>query len=169
MDIQEIILTRRSIRDFTEKPVSEKTIKRLLEAAMYAPSARNYQPWHFIVTKDRERLDRLSEIHPYAGMLQSATAAIMVCADRNLEPNDRYNAQNAAAATQNILLSAHEAGLGSCWLGVYPREDRMNKISSFLQLPDNILPVSLIALGYPAEEKEQPDRFNPQRIHYERW
>lgn len=169
MSLHDLILSRRSIRKFSESPIEPETINRLLEAAMYAPSARNYQPWHFVVIQERSRLDKLSEIHPYAGMLKTATAAILVCADKNLESNDSYNAQNAAAATHNILLSAHDAGLGSCWLGVYPREERMKNISEFVELPGNILPVSLIALGYPAEEKTHPDRFLPERIHYERW
>ncbi|MCF8219820.1 MAG: nitroreductase family protein [Bacteroidales bacterium] len=169
MNLHDLILSRRSIRNFTEKPVEPEKINKMLEAAMYAPSARNYQPWHFVVIQKRLHLDRLSDIHPYAGMLETATAAILVCADKNLESNDSYNAQNAAAATQNILLSAHEDGIGSCWLGVYPREERMKNIADYIKLPEHVLPVTLIALGYPAEEKEQPERFLPDRIHYERW
>lgn len=169
MSLHDLILSRRSIREFSERPIEPEKIDKLLEAAMFAPSARNYQPWHFIVIQKRSRLDKLSEIHPYAGMLETATAAILVCADKNLESNDSNNAQNSAAATQNILLSAYEDGIGSCWLGVYPRKERMQNISKFVNLPEHILPVTLIALGYPAEEKTRPDRYKPDRIHYERW
>ncbi|MFO8053662.1 MAG: nitroreductase family protein [Bacteroidales bacterium] len=169
MSFHQHIITRRSIRKFTSRPVGREQLEGMLEAAMYAPSARNYQPWHFVVVQKRASLDRLSEIHPYASMLKTATAAILVCGDRNLEPNDNYNAQNCAAATQNLLLSAHETGIGSCWLGVYPRQERMKNISEYLKLPENIIPISLIALGYPAEQKETPVRFQPERIHYEQW
>lgn len=169
MSLHDLILSRRSIRRFTKQIVEAEKLDKLLEAAMYAPSARNYQPWHFVVFRDRMKLNTLSEIHPYAGMLKSATAAILVCADMNLEANESYNAQNSAAATQNILLTAHELGLGTCWLGVYPRQERMKNIGEFAMLPQHVLPYSLIAIGYPDEEKDKPSRFLPQRIHYEKW
>ncbi len=169
MDITTALLDRRSIRKFSSKPVDKNHLEAMLEAAMYAPSARNYQPWHFVVVTDRSRLDRLAEIHPYASMLNTATAAILVCGDQQKESMDAYNAINGSAATQNILLSAFGMGIGSCWLGVYPREQRMKEIGEYLGLPGHILPVSLIALGYPDERKPRPDRFDPVRIHYEEW
>lgn len=169
MSLHDLILSRRSIRRFTSQAIDQEKLDKLLEAAMYAPSARNYQPWHFIVFRERKKLDRLSEIHPYAGMLKSATVAILVCADKNLEANESYNAQNTAAATQNILLTAHELGLGTCWLGVFPRQERMKDIGDFAELPANVLPYSLIAIGYPDEQKTQPLRVLPERIHYDNW
>lgn len=169
MKIQQLILERRSIRDFQSTPIEEYKLKKMLEAGFYAPTARNLQPNHFIVIRDRQSLDRLSEIHPYANMLKTATAAILVCGDRNIEKTDSYNAQNGAAATQNILLSAFAQGIGSCWLGVFPREERMKNIAEFLELPEEIIPISLIALGYPNEQKQFPNRFDACRIHYEKW
>lgn len=169
MDLSKAISDRRSIRKFTDRPLTKKQLIALLDAAMYAPSARNYQPWHFVVITERSVLDRLEELHPYASMLSTATAAILVCGDRQKESTDAYNAINGSAATQNILLKAFSLGIGSCWLGVYPREQRMKAISDYLGLPQHILPISLIALGYPDEQKDRPERFRLDRIHYEKW
>ncbi|MCX7797224.1 MAG: nitroreductase family protein [Melioribacter sp.] len=169
METLQAILTRRSIRKFENKEIAEELIIKLLEAAMYAPSARNTQPWHFVVINDRKKLDEIPRLHPYADMCYDAPLAIMVCGDLNLEPLEGYIAINCAAATQNLLLAAHDLGLGAVWLGVYPRKERMEKLSKFFGLPSNIIPVSLVAIGYPAENKEKPERFNPERIHYNSW
>lgn len=169
MNTTEAILTRRSIRKYVNKPIPDKLIHKLLEAAMYAPSARNYRPWHFITVRQRRMLDKLSEVHPYAGMLKEAGVAILVCGDLSQEKEEGYLAVNCAAAIQNILLSAHEHALGSCWLGVFPRRQRMNDISELLELPGHIVPIGLIAVGYPAEQKPVPRRFEPEKIHREKW
>jgi nitroreductase len=136
---------------------------------MYAPSARDCQPWHFVVITEREILDRLAEIHPYGKMLKQATLAILIAGDKNLEAAEGYINQGCAVATQNILLSAHAKGLGAVWLGVYPRQDRMTGMINFFELPENIIPISLISIGYPNEIRPQPERFKPERIHYEQW
>lgn len=169
MDFQDIILTRRSIRHFTDQKISEKQIETILKAAMYAPSARNEQPWHFIVVEQKDTLAKIAIVHPYAKMLNEAALAILVCADEKLEKSAGYWSTDCAAATQNILLSAHALGLGSVWLGVYPREERMNDIRKLFALPQNIHPFSLVALGYPNETKEYPQRFNTDRIHFNKW
>jgi nitroreductase len=170
MDAFKNIISRRSIRKFTSQPVDEKTCDKLLEAAMYAPSARNTQSWNFVVINDRCLLDRLSEIHPYAQMLRQAPLAILLCGDKSLESIEGYLCVNCAAATQNILLAAHYFGLGSVWLGVYPREERMKDICSLLNLPDDTMPVSLIAIGWPDEKKTHPQRYFNEKIHYnDRW
>ena len=164
----EAIERRRSIRKYDRnKPVDHDTLLRLVRAAMLAPSARNLQPWQFIVITRREILDTIPEIHPYAAMMKEATAAILVCGDKAKDPNDFYLVQNGAAATQNILLEAWSNGLGSVWLGVYGREERMNAVSERFALPDHLIPISLIALGYPMEEKPLPERFRPELIHWE--
>lgn len=169
METLQAILTRRSIRKFINKEITEEHVIKLLEAAMYAPSARNTQPWHFIVISDRKLLDQIPHLHPYADMCYEAPLAIMVCGDLNLEKMEGYIAINCAAATQNILLAAHDLGLGAVWLGVYPRKERMEALSKFFNIPQNIIPVSLIAIGYPAESKTKPERFKPERIHYNKW
>jgi len=92
-----------------------------------------------------------------------------VCGDSGIEKNTGYLALNCAAATENILLAAHSIGLGAVWLGVFPREERVSKLKDLLKLPDSIIPVSLVAIGYPAEEKSRPERFHPGKIHLNQW
>lgn len=169
METIKAIFTRRSIRKYTDKKVSKKIIDLMLKSAMYAPSARNYQPWHFIVVKDKSILKSITKVHPHAQMLNDAAVAILVCGDKSIEPSEEYLNQNCAAATQNILLAAHAKKLGAVWLGVYPREERMKGIIELFNLPENILPVSLISIGYPAEEKEMPDRYKADRIRINKW
>lgn len=168
-NFQEIIITRRSIRKYTKQAVNQDQIEQLLQAAMYAPSARNEQPWHFIAVTDREMLDKIMQSHPYAAMLKDAPLAIVVCADENIEKTEGYWIQDCAAATQNILLSAHAMGLGSVWLGVFPRKERVAAIKQLFHLPDNIKPLSIIAIGYPDEIKTHPERFIKERIHLNNW
>ena len=163
------ILNRRSIRQYTNQSIEKETIELLLQSAMYAPSARNEQPWHFLVVQNRMMLDELTRVHPYASMLKTAPLAILVCADKSINEMTGYLAIDCSAATQNILLSAHSLGIGSVWLGVYPREERMQSISDLFELPENIIPISLIAIGYPAEFKDNPDRFQLSRINWEKW
>jgi len=165
MDAIKAILTRRSIRKYTHKEVSEEIINELLNAGMHAPTARNIQPWHFIVVNERAVLDKLAIAHPYAKMLNQATLAILICGDKELQDAEGYIVQDCSAATQNILLAAHANNLGAVWLGMFPREERIQNVSKLLGIPDHILPVSLISLGYPDEQKEAPDRYKTDRIH----
>ena len=169
METLKAISTRRSIRKFLSQQVSEDLIESILQAGMQAPSARNYQPWQFIVTTEREILDKIPKVHPYAEMMYQATLAILVCGDLKLEKSIEYCALNCAAATQNMLLAAHDLGLGAVWLGVYPREERMAGLKNLFILPDHIIPISLISCGYPAEDIAPEDRFKPQRIHQNQW
>jgi len=169
MDTIETILTRRSIRKYKNKIVSKAMVDQILQSAMYAPSARNYRPWHFIVVDERKVLNDLSELHPYAKMLKEATLAVVVCGDLSIEKEEGYLAVNCSAATQNILLAAHALDLGSVWLGLYPRQPRMIEIQQYFKLPEHILPISLIAIGWPAEEKSRPERFEKEKIHYNAW
>ncbi len=168
-NFQEIITTRRSIRKYLKQAVNQEQIDILLEAAMFAPSARNEQPWHFIAVTDREMLNKIMQSHPYAAMLKDASLAIVVLADINIEKTEGYWVQDCSAATQNILLSAHAMGLGSVWLGVYPRDERMLAVKTLFNLPENIQPLSIIAIGYTNEQKAQPERFIKERIHYNNW
>lgn len=165
MDAIKMLLGRRSIRKYLPEAIPGSLVRELLNAGMHAPSARNLQPWHFVVVDQREMLDKLAEAHPYATMLKQASLAILVCGDRNIQQADGYIVQDCSAATQNIMLAAHALGLGSVWLGMYPREERMKKVGELLKVPDHILPVSLISVGYPDEVKEAPERYRPERIH----
>lgn len=169
METYKAIITRRSIRVFIDKPIDDLLLEKILKAGMYAPSARNLQSWHFILCNRREILDKIPDAHPHAKMCYEAQAAIVVCGDLSIEPSVEYNTINCSAATQNILLAAHELGLGSVWLGVYPRADRVEGITKLFRLPGDIVPVSIVALGYPGEEKDIPERFNKERIHFNKW
>lgn len=169
MDIIEGIFSRRSIRKYTDKEITDAQVEMIIKTGMYAPSASNQQPWHFIVIKDRKILNKIAEVHPYAKMLTQAQLAILVCGDENLELSKGYWVVDCSAATQNMLLAVHDLGLGAVWLGIHPREERKNEIRKIFSLPDNIQPLSLISIGYPAEEKDIPERFKPERIHYNAW
>jgi len=167
-----IINTRRSIRRYADKEIPDEDIRKILYSAMQAPSAGNEQPWHFIVVRDKRKLNDLSEAHPFGKMLSQASAAIVVCCDPKLS---KYKlpmwVQDCSAATQNILLAARALGIGSCWLGVYPDEARMKRIAKILEVPDEIVVFSIVSLGYPLSEKEfyEAERFKEERIHYEKW
>jgi len=169
MDALNALLTRRSIRKYTSQAIPEEIIKKLLNAGMHAPTARNLQPWHYVIIDKREMLDKLSIAHPYAKMLKEATLAILVCGDKHIQEAEGYIIQDCSAATQNIMLAAHTLGLGSVWLGMYPREERMQKVSGLLDIPDHILPVALIAIGYPDEQKDAPDRYKTERVHWNKF
>lgn len=166
MNTIEAIFSRRSIRKYKDKPVEKEMILKLLEAGMYAPTARNTRAWHFVVIENRGMLDHLALLHPYAKMLHEAPLAILACGDRRLEKEEGYLAINCAAATQNILLAAHESGLGSVWLGVYPRSERMNQLAGYLRLPEYLMPVALIAIGWPNENRPYPERFEKEKISW---
>lgn len=169
MDLWEAILTRRSIRKFKSTPIPDELIEKILRAGMQAPSARNKQPWHFIVVKNREMLDKISVVHPYAYMLKEAPLGILICGDPKIEITIEYIVQDCSAATQNMLLAAHNFGLGAVWLGIYPREPRIKALRELLEIPDHIIPIAMIAVGYPDEKKLPENRFKPERIHYEKW
>jgi nitroreductase len=169
MEVLEAIFNRRSIRQYTDRPVSDDVIETLLKAAMYAPSAVNKQPWHYIVFRDREIVEKIILFHQNASMLRKADAAILVCWDEELQHDTGYGPVDCSAATQNILLAAYGLGLGSVWVGLYPRIQRMESIHALFGLPQNIRPFSIVSLGYPAEEKKMPIRFNSDRIHFEKW
>ena len=163
------ILKRRSIRRYSGEAVNKSDIRQLLKAAMYAPSARNEQPWHFLVIDDPDLLVRITEIHPYSSMLPGAGLGILVCGDENLELSKGYWSVDCAAATQNILLAAHAIGLGAVWLGVYPREERQGGLRELFRLPDHIHPFALVSVGQPAEVKPVPERYQEDRIRWNRW
>ncbi|MBN1170166.1 nitroreductase family protein [Candidatus Micrarchaeota archaeon] len=169
MDALEAIMSRKSVRKFSGKMVSDSEIKKILEAAMAAPSARNQQPWHFIVVKDKEQLIRLSESNPYVGMAKEAALAIIVCGDLNLEKSKGFWPIDCANASQNILLAAHALGLGAVWTALYPRDDRIEGARKVLGFPENIIPLNIIPIGHPAEKKEAENRYDEKRLHADRW
>lgn len=169
MDIQETLLNRRSIRKYKDQKISSQDINTMLKAAMYAPSAMNTQAWHFIVIEDKNILLNTLQSIPYAEMLKQSTAAILVCGDSSIEKNESWLLQNCSAVTQNILLSAFGLGIGSCWIGIQGMDEIVRNIKHQFKLPENIVPVSLISLGYPDEVVIAEERFKEERIHYNNW
>ena len=167
MDTLQAILSRRSIRKYTPQAPSAETINTLLEAAMAAPSANNAQPWHFVVVTERAQLAALAAVLPYGQMLKQAPLAIAVCAE--VARDERYWVQDCSAAAENILVAAHSLGLGGVWLGTYPREERVAGVVQTLGLPEGVLPLSVLSLGYPAEERAAPNRYDQTRVHNDRW
>ena len=168
MTVIEAIRKRRSIRKF--KPdaiVTDEQIKLLLEAAMLAPSACNTRPWEFIVVKDREKLEQIRKAHPYTGMLETASLAIVMCAlpETQKEPiMSGYYPQDCGAATENILIQAVELGLGSCWCGVYPKEERIAEIQNVLGITS--LPFNVIAIGVPDEDPAPRGQYDENKVKY---
>jgi nitroreductase len=166
-ELIQTILARRSIRKYTSKPVGEEKIKAILEAAMAAPSASNNKPWHFIVVKDRKKLDQLADGHPYGKMLFEAPLCIAVCGDTTV--SQRFWVQDCSAATENLLIAASALGLGGVWLGVYPTEERVNTVKKTLNIPDKITPLNLLSIGHPAEIKPPRTQYNEAQVHRDRW
>ena len=169
MDALKAIFTRRSIRAYTKQTIDNADIKLLLKAAMQAPSANNYQPWHFIIIDDKNILLEIPKFHPYAEMLKQAPVAIVICGDTTKEKNIDYISQDCSAATENILIAAHAIGIGAVWLGIFPKKDRVKSLSDLLALPEYIVPISIVSLGFPLQKKHAVDRFNPTRIHKNKW
>jgi len=170
MDPIENILTRRSIRKFIPQAlIPQEKIDLIIKAAMQAPTARNKQPWHFVVVNERSVLDKIAMAHPYAGMLKEASFALIVCGDTDLDDTIEYIIMDCAAATQNALLAAHAQELGGVWLGIYPRKERMTALTDLLKLPQNVIPMTAIAFGIPNETKSFDNRFKPERLHYNKW
>src|SRR6056297_2669423 len=139
----DIIKKRRSIRSYQNKDVSDKKINTLLKAAMFAPSAGNEQPWHFIIIDDQNIINEIPKIHPYSKMITQVKKAILVCADLNHIKHEGYWVQDCAAATENILLKAVDIDLATVWLGVYPDKTRVAKFKNLFKLPADIIPFSL--------------------------
>ncbi len=169
MELFETINTRRSIRAYTDKAVTDDSLQRILAAGMMAPSAGNEQPWEFIIIRETDTLRAISEAHPHADMAQFAQAVIIACGDMDRVTHGEFWVQDLAAATQNMLLAAHALGLGSVWVGVYPREKRVTGIRKVVPMPERIVPFALLPVGYPAEEKASQDRFSASRVHTEKW
>jgi len=169
MDAMEAILSRRSVRKYTKEPVSDESVKEILEAAMNAPSAGNEQPWHFVIVRDRKILDEIPKVHPYAQSVKTASVAVVVCGDLKAEVYGGFWVQDCSAAAENILIAVQAKGLGSVWLGIHPITERVNGMRKLLKLPDHVIPLAVIPIGYPEEHKPPANRFNASRIHNDSW
>lgn len=169
MDTLDAIHTRRSIRKYLDQPVGEELIEKVLAAAMQAPSARNQQPWRFVVIDDRATLAAIPGFMPNASMAAKAPLAILVCGDLALEKSEGYWVVDCSAAVENMLLAAHALGLGACWCGVYPRESRMQGLGKLIGLPEKVVAHSLVVIGHTAEKIAAENRYQPERVCRNRW
>jgi nitroreductase len=169
MEALEALLTRRSVRRYTNQPVPDELVDKLLHVAMAAPSAGNEQPWLFVVVRDRGQLKAASAAEQYGGMIAGAQVAVVVCADLDLVEHEGFWIQDCAAATQNLLLGAHALGLGAVWVGTYPREERVEGLRRVFGLPENLVAFSVVAIGCPADQPPPADRFDPSRICLDRY
>lgn len=168
----EDIMTRTSVRAYTDQEVGSEQIDTLLRAAMAAPTAGNKQPWRFVVINDKALLDSISENFHTMTMAKNASVAVVMCGDVTAtfdgEGRD-YWIQDVSAASENLLLAAHAMGLGAVWCGIYPQMSRVVQFSKMLHLPDNIIPMACICVGYPSGETTPKDKWKPEYIHYNNW
>ncbi len=169
-NILETIFKRRSIRIYQEKEVSQETLKLLLQAAMAAPSAKNSRPWEFVAINEKEIMDKFRDRLQYGKY--NAPAAIAVLANLKIAQSDssmRFWVEDCSAAVENILIAAAGLGLGTVWIGSYPKEDVMNIEREILGIPESIVPVALIYVGYPGEEKPARTQYEESRVHWQKY
>lgn len=157
---------RQSIRQYKDVAVSDEEIKELLQAAMNAPSARNEQCWHFIVVRNRQKLDEMAKLSPYMKMMTSAPCAIVVLADKTKVPQSEYMYYDCSAAIENILIEAVHQSLGTCWCAIGPSEQRIQNFRNAFQIEEHFVPISAIAVGVSDEEKPLIDRYDPTKIKF---
>jgi len=169
METFEVLINRRSIRKYKTLKIENEKIEMILKAAMYAPSAMNLQPWHFIVFDKKEVFEDLISAIPHAEMIRQASHSILVCGNRTVEKNESWLIQNCAASIQNILLAAQDLGVGSCWIAIHGMDEIVKNVQSKFKLPGNILPIALISLGYPDEIVSTNERFDKNKIHINQW
>lgn len=162
----ENILSRKSVRDFIGKKVENEKIAILLKAGMAAPSGRDLRPWELIVIQNRSTLDSMAAELPYAKMLNKAPMAIIVCGD---SIRSSYWYLDCSAVSENILLAAESLELGAVWTAAYPYEDRINTVRKYTNIPENIIPLCVIPIGYPNGSQSPKNKFDEKKIHYEKF
>ena len=164
------ILQRKSVRAYTDRAVSHEQLDTLIRAAMAAPTGRDMRPWHFIVLEGRHQLSPLAEQLPYAKMLAEAQAAVVVCGDMSVTDKEGKPSRNwtfdCSAATENLLLQAEAMGLGAVWTGVYPYDERIEAVKQVLHLPDHLIPLNVIPIGYPKGDPQPKDKYDPAKVEY---
>lgn len=165
MNTLEAIMTRRSIRKFKDTPISDEQIKTILAAAMQAPSAGDGRPWHFIVTRDAQKLEALAEkVDNGNAMIKEAQAAILLCSNESKEGFPGFYPQDCACAGQNIYLAAHELGLGTVWVATWNVPPRIQGCEEVLNIPEGLKPFALFPIGIPNEDLGAEDRYNEDLI-----
>ena len=163
------IMTRTSIRQYTDEPVSKENIETMLRAGMAAPTAVNRQPWHFVVVTNRDKLNALATANRGTSMAAKAPLAIVVCGDMEKampRTGQGFWVQDCSAATENILLAANALGLGAVWTGLFPNEERAKAVRDVVKAPENIVPLCTIVIGHPAEHPQPKDKWKPENVSY---
>lgn len=173
MDTLKALATRKTVREFTEEGITFEDIKKILTAGMSGPSCMNKRMWSFIVVRNKETLGKMAVANGlYSTPLRGAALGILICGDleRTVPDAHDYWVIDASIATQNMVLAAHDLGIGSVWLGTWPCEDRVEEIKKLFNLPDTIVPHSILALGYPVErDLEERDLYEGDRVHFDEW
>ena len=165
------IYQRKSVRHFTDQEVTKEQLETIIRAAMAAPTAINAQPWQFLVVTDKELKAKYAEGNFQADMVKKCSALVVICGDKTLgnERSWTYWDQDCSAATENLLLAVESIGLGAVWTGVYPGEDRMKTVKERFGLPDNVVPLCVILVGYPDGTDKPKDKWKPERIHWNKY
>ena len=176
----DVIFSRKSVRSYTNQPVTDEQVETMLRAAMSAPTGMNVQPWRFVVVRDQAVKDALAG--PRGGMIAQAPVVFVICGETTLmrKPFGQPDAeavevengnwtQDCSAATENLLLAAEALGLGAVWTAAHPYADRVNPIREVLGLPDNVTPLCVVPCGYPAGDDQPKDKWKPENIHYDKW
>ncbi len=169
MEILEALYTRRSIRKFTMGDISDETLQTILRAGMSAPNSGGQRLWQFVVVRDQGQMEKIIDAYPYAKMLRDVPFAIIVCFDKSREQWEERWQMDCATASLNILLAAHGLGLGGVWLEIYPIPERVAAIRESFDMPEYVVPFAAFGIGYPAEEKPAPDRYEESLVHYDSW
>lgn len=159
------IFHRISVRKYKDTPVEQEKVEQMLKAAMAAPSACNQQPWEFYVVTDKNVIGQLSESSPYAKCAKGAPLVFVPCYRSEGIAPEYFNI-DMSAAVENLLLEADDLGLGAVWMGISPDETRMNAVRNVLNTPEHLHAFALVPCGYPAEEREQENRYDESRVHY---
>lgn len=165
------ILNRKSVREFTGKMLTNETLDTLAKAGMAAPSAMNKQPWVFILINDRKTLNLMADSLPSAKMLYKAGGAIVVCGDqkKNIAGNELFWVEDCAAASQNILIAVESLELGAVWTGVFPDNKKMATVRTILEIPSDVIPLNVIAIGYPSGKDVPKNKYKKENIHWNKW
>ena len=167
MELKEALLKRRSVRKFTEEPISDEMIEELLHAAMSGPSACNKKPWEFYVVTNPDKLEELKGASKFTKF--NSKLAIIVCGNlsRALPLHmANYWIQDCSAATENILLRVTDLGLGAVWCGIHPQKNAVERVRKMIDIPKTQVPLNVIFIGHPAEEPESRDQYEGARVHY---
>ena len=168
-DALTVIHNRKSVRKYLNKPVNKEQLEILLRAGMAAPSAGDNRPWAFVVVTDPAMLDTLSLATRSTQMLSSAAAAIAVCGDTRIGFKSDVWIHDCSAASENILLAAEAIGLGAVWTGIYLNEEPTKYVKKVLGLPSEVYPLNIISIGYPTGEEKPKNKWDPTKIHWEKW